>query len=325
MPDKDRQQCPVCKFAHQTRVKIDRDIDDPFVENIDCWRCGSYALSNNTNLPTGKYNDSRHLIVGYIREFNVKHYAPGLTKRFFIDEDRLQAIIHETSDYHVPRKTDKLLLALGALTKRPGLGIDIDANRDYPLAYAHDESEYYYYARYLIEEGLLNDQDPGNYTTAIVTPKGWARISELESKGIESKEVFVAMSFDPRYAELYEAIKDGVGMAGMGYIANRLDDPQDQQLIDNALIARMRESRFLVADLSQNNHGVYYEAGFTRALGRPVIYTCKRLDENGQLVDTQDPEELHFDVSHWPIIFWEEDRLEDFKQELADWIKAWAI
>lgn len=323
MPNEERKQCPVCKYAHPTLVKIDNRIEQPFVEDVQCWRCGSFSIPP-TDLPTGKYDGSRHLISGYIREFNVKRYQPGFMEPIVIDEERLKAIVSETANYHVPRKTDKLLLALGALTKTPGQKIEINDERDCPLAYAKDRRELQYYLRYLIKPGFLEAPNNVSVSPVIITPQGWTRISDLESKGAESKQAFVAMSFLSQYDELYEAIKDSVDMAGMEYKASRLDDPQDPELIDYALIARMRESRFLIADLSQNNHGVYYEAGYMRALGRHVIYTCKDLDENGCLVDLPG-ETLHFDVTHWPTLFWNENDFDKFKRELSDWIKAWGI
>ena len=47
-------------------------------------------------------------------------------------------------------------------------------------------------------------------------------------------------------------------------------------LIDDRLRVEIRTSRFLIADLTHENAGAYWEAGFAEGLGKPVIYTCEK-------------------------------------------------
>ena len=44
--------------------------------------------------------------------------------------------------------------------------------------------------------------------------------------------------------------------------------------INDEMVAQIRRSKFVVADLTGYHGGVYCEAEFTYALGLPVIYTC---------------------------------------------------
>ncbi len=64
------------------------------------------------------------------------------------------------------------------------------------------------------------------------------------------------------------------------------------------ILARIRESRFVIADLTHNRGGVYYEAGFAEGLGIPVIYTC-----DADCLDPEAPKEkrVHFDCQHLNI------------------------
>jgi len=39
--------------------------------------------------------------------------------------------------------------------------------------------------------------------------------------------------------------------------------------------AAIRTARFVIADLTHDNNGAYFEAGFAEGLGLPVIYTCE--------------------------------------------------
>lgn len=44
--------------------------------------------------------------------------------------------------------------------------------------------------------------------------------------------------------------------------------------INDEMVAQIRRSKFVVADLTGYHGGVYCEAEFTYDLGLPVIYTC---------------------------------------------------
>lgn len=53
--------------------------------------------------------------------------------------------------------------------------------------------------------------------------------------------------------------------------------------------------------------GVYFEAGFAKGLGLEVLWTCKDNDKNN----------LHFDIRQYNFIFWEDEKLDDFRKKLA--------
>lgn len=52
--------------------------------------------------------------------------------------------------------------------------------------------------------------------------------------------------------------------------------------------------KFLVADLTSQNNGVYYEAGYAKALGKTVILTCKDTDFKNR----------HFDIAQVQTLSW---------------------
>jgi nucleoside 2-deoxyribosyltransferase len=60
------------------------------------------------------------------------------------------------------------------------------------------------------------------------------------------------------------------------------------------ILAEIRRSRFLIADYTLMNNGVYFEAGFAVGLGIPVIGTCQ----------SDHFENLHFDIRHINTIKW---------------------
>lgn len=129
-----------------------------------------------------------------------------------------------------------------------------------------------------------------------ITHKGWETIRELRNKpNRDLKQGFVAMAFDPAMNPFYENIKHGI--EGAGYVARRVDKQEHNDKICDRIIADIRQSRFLVADLTGNNNGVYFEAGFAFGLNLPVIYICHKpyFVEHG----------THFDINHYNTIVYE--------------------
>jgi len=59
-----------------------------------------------------------------------------------------------------------------------------------------------------------------------------------------------------------------------GFTLKRLDEEQKAGLIDDQLRVEIRQSKFLLAELTESNSGAYWEAGYAEGLGKPVIYLC---------------------------------------------------
>ncbi len=94
-----------------------------------------------------------------------------------------------------------------------------------------------------------------------------------------------------------EHFKPAVRQAG--FELKRLDDDPGAGLIDNRMRAEILASRFLIADLTDDNRGAYWEAGYADGLDKPVIYTCER--------EKFEAEETHFDTNHQHTILWDEE------------------
>ena len=106
------------------------------------------------------------------------------------------------------------------------------------------------------------------------------------------------------------------GIEDAGYRAMRIDRELDVDKIDDAIMARIRQCRFVVADFTHGDDGVrgsvYFEVGFARGLGIDVISTC-RADQIGT---------LHFDTRQYHHIAWTQDGLDDLRQQIDERIRA---
>lgn len=139
----------------------------------------------------------------------------------------------------------------------------------------------------------------------VLTPKGYARVDELQKNTANGRSVLVAMSFR-NTKDLREAIRKGITDAG--YDAVFIDEVQHNEFITPELLKHIRDSKFVVVDLTHKNNGAYFEEGYAMGLGKPVIQLC----HSGVT--------LHFDIAQKNTIIWKEEN--DIPERLCNRIKA---
>lgn len=123
-------------------------------------------------------------------------------------------------------------------------------------------------------------------------------------------QIFVAMMFSSDSDVFYEqAIKPTI--QSLNYTSMRIDEKEFVGSIIGEITDEIANSVALVADLTGNRGGVYYEAGIARGLqlcNHPIklVLTCNR--------DYFDRERVHFDVQGDNIILYND--IEDYKNKL---------
>lgn len=137
-----------------------------------------------------------------------------------------------------------------------------------------------------------------------LTLQGIEYIKNIQ-KTIKKDQCFVAMWFNTETDDLWEnAIKPGCVDAG--YNPVKINIHQHNNNIVDEILAGIRKSRFLIADFTGQNCGVYYEAGFAKGLGRQVIQLCRK-----DYFDSDDKEHrMHFDNAQVNTLIWEKEKEE---------------
>ncbi|MBE5917319.1 MAG: hypothetical protein E7273_10820 [Pseudobutyrivibrio ruminis] len=143
---------------------------------------------------------------------------------------------------------------------------------------------------YIKYEEAISDED--EYTITL-TPSGWNRVDELQKNTANGRNVLVAMKFGVETKKLREAIRKGINEAG--YIAIFIDEVQHNDFITPELLKHIKDSKFVVVDLSHQNNGAYFEEGYAMGLGKPVIQLCEK--------DVR----LHFDIAQKNTIIWDSE------------------
>ena len=155
-----------------------------------------------------------------------------------------------------------------------------------------------------------------------ITIDGWAWLGEPENH--LTNKVFIAMAFSAWKDEpdtlqaIQQAIKDACKDRefNLDYEANIVDQKHLEN-ISNKIIAQIKESKFIIADFTYNNRGVYFEAGLALGGEKPVIHLVRDDCLNGK---DEEGKKLHFDTAQINHLVW--NTPEDIRRELPAWIKA---
>ena len=208
-----------------------------------------------------------------------------------------------------------LLSYIAHITPRIGQDLQLYDAIDGALAWSEsiDPDEVRFLADYLSSRGLIKTSPTAlSLHYCVLSVEGYSHLATAR-ESLRPNQAFVAMWLDPSLNGPYdEAIKPAIEDAG--YEACRIDQRESIGKIDDEIIREIRRSRFMVADFTQGEDGnrgsVYYEAGFARGLGLPVISTCR---------EDQLPR-LAFDTRQYVHISWNDPAV--LREQLANRIGA---
>ncbi len=288
---KTQKACPVCKLEETEVISTS---DAGRLTSYRCDRCGEFIISN---MAEGMV-ERRQLgpkLSAWIRDRNEQ-----VQDNPKIDSDFLKEIEKTIPNYSPSQKQLILLRHIERKTSFPGHSVNVVSNLDFPLAWASQAEEFTYYLDSLIHRGLLRCTDGSidvfdSFAHLVqITPDGWNYLDQHAKSSVLSDQAFVAMSFSPGLNPIWEyAIQPAVSKSG--YKAYRVDAEPHSERIDAKIITEIKNSRFLIADVTEQRPGVYFEAGFAIGIGIPVIWCVRK----------NDLEKVHFDTRQYQHIVWE--------------------
>jgi nucleoside 2-deoxyribosyltransferase len=317
MNEGNAQTCPVCKL-NDDQIVIENAGDFGRHSRINCPRCQSFTITYlaQSALPSLYIGPK---LSAWIRGRNEQGAeVPQITT------DTLRDLQKGFPNYSPREKQIKLLENIERMTAYPGKTVLLFPKYDIPLAWASAQEEFVYYINSLIERGLLRKTenrglphrtdgknkifDSLTFSVAI-TADGWDYLEERERHIEERTQAFVAMSFSKDLKFIWEGpIYNAITKAG--YKPYRVDAEPHSERIDAKIISEIKNSRFVVADVTEQKLGVYFEAGYAIGLGLPVLW-CVRKD---------DLENVHFDTRQYNHIVWE--TADGLETQLYDFICA---
>jgi hypothetical protein len=299
--------CPICATG------CIETTNQAGVTQVICPTCGKFRFGEAME-PFFIEIRTKHLgykLSYYLRSISERSLIKSADFSFPIYTDLELEKIAQGRDLPVREKLQLLLKHLAYLSEYPGQQVRFDANHDYSVLCAKNNDEAVFYLDALFGQGLVIRDwfiGYGNEAQCVVTSAAWQELERMEQSGSNSSDAFIAMWFDSSQNAVNKAIQSAV--TGAGYVPIRIDEVEHVNRIDDEIIARIRRSKFLVADFTGQRNGVYFEAGFMLGLGRPVIWLCSE----------SDLEDVHFDTRQYNTIVYKE--VEELRSQLQFRIEA---
>ncbi len=139
----------------------------------------------------------------------------------------------------------------------------------------------------------------------------WDQYEAKKRGGFDENYGFLAMEFDDHDLDLF--VKKVVKPAVKKNIGCDLVDMRDRRkagILDEIMRRRIRDAKFVIVDLTHDNSGAYWEAGYAEGLDKPVIYICEK--------EKFERDRTHFNTNHCATVLWSRDDDEGFRQELTE-------
>jgi len=129
--------------------------------------------------------------------------------------------------------------------------------------------------------------------------KGWQRVDEINKVNTLHGQGFIAMMFSEDMKEIQQAIEKAIYDAG--YIPRIMNKLQHNGQVVPEMLYQIRMSDFLVADLTGNRGGVYFEAGYALGMKKEVIFTVNEdiVKKEEKLIQKNRINTPHFDVAQY--------------------------
>jgi hypothetical protein len=315
-------QCPICELDNCE--KTEDHLHDQV--HFNCCRCGKFRLTGTLDASIQSYiksQDDRWKLSHWLRN------AESKNQEQFLDTSNIKPILERRLP-SLAEQSDLLLKWLAEQSEDFGKPAIVTPDYDFVTIGARSVEGFRFVLTTLISRnwlsiiniptvtvyrrGLSAVNNPPESSNIKIEALGWEQIEQLQHNQPSYRKAFMAMKFNN--PELDQIVGDYFkpATAEAGFELLRLDDHKAAGLIDNKMRVEIRNADFVIADLSHDNLGAYWEAGYAEGLGKPVIYTCKK--------EKFAEKSTHFDTNHHLTIQWDPEDPAKAAEELKATIRA---
>lgn len=309
--------CPVCKsLADHTALGRPAQV-------VDCPGCGQYEITFEANAVLPHILETTSGADAKLRHWLRK--AQDAATRPLLESHLIDEIVSNATIPGAMEQANNFVVWLGRHSAYPSQELNVPLILATAIMGAPTDGGYRYVRDYLVAENLVQDRstkeerDRAGFK-GVLTVQGWHRFAELDQRATDSRVIFMAMKYrdvllDRVFTECFRPAVEQTGLK-----LRRLDDHPKVGLIDNRLRLEIRDSVMLIADLTYDNSGAYWEAGYAEGLGRPVLYTCLEgfFRRTGEFADSGG---THFDTNHCFTVLWRPDSFHRAAEELKSAIR----
>ena len=313
----DKIKCFVCQNAEACKKTLDNGDESRF----ECDICGHYSL----NIPTLKIQGRAFAVNNWnltsLQRAVLSHRirtqsATAENRPFRITADVLKSLRSSAKLPHYAVQAANLIRYIGDEVSRSNKSIAFLPMREmdyhYAVIGALDSKAVMRLTKELVERKIFTADNivGSSYVDVTLSLDGWKQYEAEKRGGFDGNYGFIAMQFGE--ADLDDFVEKVVKPAvknAIGCDLVTLHDVATAGVIDNILRVKIRDAKFVIADLTHDNRGAYWEAGYAEGLGKPVIYICEK---------TQfDEKKTHFDTNHCTTVPWSRDDDAGFCERLT--------
>jgi hypothetical protein len=283
-------------------------------EKIACPRCGNYTISN----------EAYEYLENSLRKNNVNnilsyYICNEFDQETIIQKKDVERLLRNSYLPNPSEQANALLCWIADKSSDMGDRVHVDPYSAGARIGAFGDRSIATLFRELSKAGLLigdlvpfyknkDNTIPQGAFVSELTLLGWERVEAIKAGNNNSKTAFIAMEYGQ--SELDNLVSEHMKpeLLNMGYNLRRLDEYPAAGLIDDNLRLSIKSAKFVIVDLTHDNSGAYWEAGYAEGLGKVVIYIC-----NEQKFNTS---KSHFDTNHHLHVLWSTTKIDDFVKRL---------
>ncbi|MCH7910245.1 MAG: hypothetical protein IIB38_11580 [Candidatus Hydrogenedentes bacterium] len=203
---------------------------------------------------------------------SVDEYEAGKTATYsgpLLGTDSIKDVIQSTELPKPPEQMKMMVRWIGDTQPSPGKTVPLSYFNDRARFGAIDKETVEFIITSLTNRKLTEILSPTAWGSHVkLTAKGWELYEELKTSSDTTREVFMAMGYGSVAAD--KAFKRfQVAVSETGFSLWRLDERPEAGLIDARMIVAIQNAKFVIADLTDQNRGAYWEAGTGRPGGPP--------------------------------------------------------
>ncbi len=202
-----------------------------------------------------------------------------------------------------------LSLSLGQISGRV-----LDPTTTFPtpigVFYGCSTPEIPFAAEFLLEQKFIRFGAQAEAGLRIfLTPLGYDTVAKMSAGDVAiTRTAFLICRFTPELDEIYNTVYRPTGeLADIRCPIYRVKDVHHVDKIDDRILQELKASTVVVVDLTNQNFNVAFEAGYALALGKPIVWTLRRTNEELR---------LPFDIQSQNVLIWDDEFLDEFREAL---------
>lgn len=309
--------CPICLDAEGGSCRELPSMGDS--SGYNCEVCGPYRVSRRVVTIYLSQDGGRYLSPRGIERALLSHRLRGISSEsrpFLIDTYWLDNVFSNGRLPSPAQQAANIVRFIGDDVSTSGESIYQLPKAFHAIVGALNRNMAFGLLKELAERRILtigstSKTPSGNreLCTINLTLDGWEQYEAEKRGNFGGNYGFMAMQFDDCNLDPFvrDVVKPTVKDA-LGYELVDMRDVARAGVIDNIMRAQIRDAAFVIVDLTHDNPGAYWEAGYAEGLGKPVIYICEE--------EKFEAKRTHFDTNHCTTVPWSQKDNSIFRQAL---------